>query len=105
MLQTPGFNGLVIIFTKKTLQKTAFKKFEGGPFLNTLSQMSLVKLKNDVSIQIGDLNIINKKYEKFSSVQFDYKLSFGNHILEVCKNTCREIPVKILSSRMDMGAL
>ena len=45
----------------------------------------LVSTNNTVKITIGNFDITNSKNEKLLGVKFDHKLSFDNHISELCK--------------------
>ena len=44
-----------------------------------------------VKIKIGNFVITNNKSEKLSGVEFDNKLSFDDHISELCKKISRKI--------------
>ena len=45
----------------------------------------LVSTNNTVKIKIGNFDITNSKSEKLLGVKFDHKLSFDDHISELCK--------------------
>ena len=51
----------------------------------------LVKVKDKVSMKIGDFNIVNSECEKLLGVKFDYRLTFNNHVSDLCKNTSPNI--------------
>ena len=51
----------------------------------------LVSTNNTVKIKIGNFDITNSKSEKLLGVKFDHKLSFYDHISEICKKTSRKI--------------
>ena len=50
-----------------------------------------VSTNNTVKIKIGNFDITNSKSEKLLGVKFDHKLSFDDHISELCKKGCRKI--------------
>ena len=41
---------------------------------------------NTVKIKIGNFDITNSKSEKLLGVKFDHKLSFDDHISELCNS-------------------
>ena len=45
----------------------------------------LVSTNNTIKIKTGHFDITNSKNEKLLGVKFDHKLSFDNHISELCK--------------------
>ena len=51
----------------------------------------LVTKNNTVKIKIGNFGITNSKSEKLLGVKFDHKLSFDDHIFELCKKASRNI--------------
>ena len=51
----------------------------------------LVSINNTVKIKIGNFDITNSKSEKLLGVKFDHKLSFDDHISELCKKASRKI--------------
>ena len=51
----------------------------------------LVSTNNTVKIKIGNFDITNSKSEKLLGVKFDHKLSFDDHISELCKKASRKI--------------
>ena len=50
----------------------------------------LVSTNNTVKIKIGNFDITNSKSEKVLGVKFDHKLSFDDHISELCKKASRK---------------
>ena len=50
----------------------------------------LVSTNNTVKIKIGNSDITNSKSEKLLGVKFGHKLSFDDHIFELCKNSSRK---------------
>ena len=51
----------------------------------------LISPLNTVKIKIGNFDITNSKSEKLLGVKFDHKLSFDDHISELCKKASRKI--------------
>ena len=51
----------------------------------------LVTTNNTVKIKTGNFDITNSKNKKLLGVEFDHKLSFDDHISEVCKKASRKI--------------
>ena len=51
----------------------------------------LVSTNNAVKIKIGNFDITNSKSEKLLRVKFDHKISFDDHISELCKKASRKI--------------
>ena len=51
----------------------------------------LVSTNNTVKIKIGNFDITNSKSEKLLGVKFDHKLSFDDHVSELCKKASRKI--------------
>ena len=51
----------------------------------------LVSTNNTVKIKVGNCDITNSKSEKLLRVKFDHKLSFDDHISELCKKANRNI--------------
>ena len=53
----------------------------------------LVTANNPIKIKKGNFDITNSKSEKLLGVKFDHKLSFDDHISELCKKDSRKIHV------------
>ena len=51
----------------------------------------LVSTNNAIKIKIGNFDIANTKSEKLLGVKFDHKLSFDDHISDLCKKATRKI--------------
>ena len=51
----------------------------------------LVSTSNKVKVRIDNFDIRNSKCEKLLGVKFDHKLTFDEHISELCKNASRKI--------------
>ena len=68
----------------------------------------LVKVKDEVSMRIGDFSIVNSEREKLLGVKSADNLTFNNHVLDVCKNASWKInaitrDVSYMSSSIQMG--
>ena len=68
----------------------------------------LVKVKDEVSIRIGDFSVVNSEREKLLGVKSADKLTFNNHVLDVCKNASWKInaitrDVSYMSSSIQLG--
>ena len=51
----------------------------------------LVSRNNTAKIKIGNFGITNCKWENLLGAKFDHKLSFDDHISELCKKVSRKI--------------
>ena len=51
----------------------------------------LVSTNNNVKLKIVNFDITNSKTEKLLRVKFDHKLSFDDHISELCKKTVKKV--------------
>ena len=51
----------------------------------------LFSTNNTIKIKIGNYDITNSKSKKLLGVKFDHKLSFDDHISELCKKASRKI--------------
>ena len=51
----------------------------------------LVNVKDEVSMKIVDLNIVNSECERLLGVKFDFKLTFNSHVSDLCKSASRKI--------------
>ena len=51
----------------------------------------LVITNNTINIKIGNIDITNSNCEKFLGVKLDHKLTFDDHISELCKKASRKI--------------
>ena len=72
--------------------ESLFKWFNDNSMkINADKYHLLLRTKNTVKIKIGSFNITNCKSEKLLRVKFDKKLSFDDHISELCKKTSRKI--------------
>ena len=49
-----------------------------------------VSTNNTVKTKIGNFDITNSKSEKLLRVKFDHKLSFDDHVSELCKKASRK---------------
>ena len=79
----------------KSLEETSeilFKWFNDNLMrINADKCHLLVSTNNTVKIKIGNFDITNSKSEKLLGVKFDHKLSFDDHISELCKKASRKI--------------
>ena len=72
--------------------ETLFKWFnENLMRINADKCHLLVSTNITVKIKIGNFDINNSKSEKLLGVTFDHKLSFDDHIFELCKKASRKI--------------
>ena len=51
----------------------------------------LLSTNNASNIKIGNIDINNSTCEKLLGAKFDYKLTFDDHISELCKKASRKI--------------
>ena len=81
-----------VIASLENASNTLFKWFSGN-FLKGHADKChlLVNVKDEVSMKIGNFNIVNSKCEKLLSVKFHYTLTFNSHVLDLCKNASRKI--------------
>ena len=64
----------------------------------------LVSANNTVKIKIGNFNVSNSKSEKVLGAKFEHKLSFDDHISELCKKATRKIhALSRVASYMDIS--
>ena len=79
----------------KSLEETSeilFKWFNDNlKKINTDKCHLLVSTNNTVKIKIGNFDITNNKSEKLLGIKFDHKLSFDDHISELCKKASGKI--------------
>ena len=79
----------------KSLEETSeilFKWFNDNLMrINADKCNLLVSTNNTVKIKIGHFDITNSKSEKLLGVKFDHKLSFDDHISELCEKASRKI--------------
>ena len=71
---------------------TLFKWFSENLFKGNADKCHLlVNAKDEVSMKIGDFNIVNSECEKLLGIKFNYKLTFNIHVSDLCKNASRMI--------------
>ena len=51
----------------------------------------LISKSDKVNMRIDKIHICNSKYAKLLGVKFDHKLTFDDHIPELCEKTGRKI--------------
>ena len=67
-----------------------FKWFSENLFKGNAEKYHLlVNVKDEVSMKIGDFNIVNSECDELLNVNFDYKL-FNSHVSDLCKNVSRK---------------
>ena len=81
-----------VIASLENASNILFKWFSGNLFKGNADKcLLLVSVKDEVSIKIGDFNIVNNECEKLLDVKFDYKLTFTSHVSDLSKNANRKI--------------
>ena len=81
-----------VIASLENASNTLFKWFGDYLFKSNADKYHLlVKVKCEVTMKIGDSNIVNSKWEKLLGFTFDYKLTFNSHVSDLCKNASRKI--------------
>ena len=71
--------------------KILFKWFNDNLMrINASKCHLLVSTNNTVKIKIRNFDITNSKSEKLLGIKFDHKLSFDDHIVELCKISSRK---------------
>ena len=77
----------------KSLEETSkelFKWFDDNLMKSSPDKCHLLVSTNDnIAIRIGNVQIENTTREKLLGIQFDNKLSFDYHLLEICKKASR----------------
>ena len=81
-----------VIKSLKEASEVLFKWFNDNLVKINADKCHLfVSTNNTVKIKIGHFDITNSKSEKLLGANFDHKLSFDDHISELCKNTSRKM--------------
>ena len=81
-----------VIASLENASNTLFKWFSDNLFKGNADKYHLlVKVKDEVSVKIGDFTIVNSECEKLLGVKFDYKLTSNCHVSDLCKNASRKI--------------
>ena len=71
---------------------TLFKWFSDNVMKSNADKCHLlVSTNNAINIKIGNINMNNSTCEKLLGVKFEYKLTFDDHISELCKKASRNI--------------
>ena len=74
-----------VVSSLENSSNTLFKWFSDNLFKGNADKCHLlVNVKDEVSMEIGDFNIVNSECEKLSCVKFDYKLTFNCHVSDSC---------------------
>ena len=72
--------------------KIVFKWFSDNLMKSNANRCDfLACTSNKVNIRIDNFDMSNTKCEKLLGVQFDHKLTFDDHISELCKNASQKI--------------
>ena len=101
-----------VIASLENASNTLFKWFSDNLFKGNVDKWYLLgNVKDEVSMKIGDFNIVHSECERFSGVKFEYKLTFHSHVSDLCKNAIRKInalarvaPYMSISERILMNA-
>ena len=81
-----------VILSLEKATDTLFKWFSDNVMKsNAVKCHLLVSTNNAINIKIGNIDISNSTCEKLLGAEFDYKLTFGDHISELCKKASRKI--------------
>ena len=81
-----------VIASLENASNILFKWLSGNLFKGNADKCHLLaNVKVEVSIKIGDFNIMNRECEKLLGVKFGYKLTLNSHVSNLCKNTSRKI--------------
>ena len=81
----------VILFLEKATD-TLFKWFSDKIMKSNADICHLlVSTNNAINIKIGNIDINNSTCEKLLGVKFDHRLTFDDHIFELCKKASRKI--------------
>ena len=101
-----------VIASLENASNTLFKWFSDNLFKGNVDKWHLlVYVKGEVSMKIGDFNIVNSECETLLGVKLDYKLSFNSHVSDLRKKASRKInglarvaPYMSISKRILMNA-
>ena len=92
---TPYVSADIIVGVIKSLEEvseTLFKWFNDNLMKINAGKCHLfASTNNTVKQNIGNFDITNSKNEKLLGIKFDHKLSFDDHISELCKKDSRKI--------------
>ena len=71
---------------------TLFKWFSDNLMKSNADECHLlVRTNNIINEKIGNIDKTSSAYEKLLGVKFDHKLTFDDHISELCKEASRKI--------------
>ena len=71
---------------------TLFKWFSDNLMKSNADECHLlVRTNNIINAKIGNIDKTSGTYEKLLGVKFDHKLTFDDHISELCKEASRKI--------------
>ena len=81
-----------VIKSLEEASETLFKWFSDNLMKSNPDKCHLlISTNNTVKMKIGHFDIANSRNEKLLGVKFDSKLTFDDHISELCKKTSRKI--------------
>ena len=81
-----------VIKSLEEASATLFKWFSDNLMKSNADKCHLlISTNNTVKMKIGHFDIANSRNEKLLGVKFDSKLTFDDHISELCKRTSRKI--------------
>ena len=70
---------------------TLFKWFSDNLMKSNADECHLlVRTNNTINAEIGNIDKTSSTYEKLLGVKFDHKLTFDDHISELCKEASRK---------------
>ena len=85
---TPYISANEVILSLERATDTLFKWFSDNVMKSNADKCHLlVSTNNAIIIKIGNIDINNSNCEKLLGVKFDYKLTFDDHISELCKKS------------------
>ena len=81
-----------VVHSLEKATDTLFKWFSDNLMKSNADKCHLlISTSNTVNIKIGNVDITNSACEKLLGVKFDYKLTFDDHISDLCKRASRKI--------------
>ena len=81
-----------VIHCLEKITDTLFKWFSDNLMKSNVDKCHLlVRTYNTVNIKIGNIDLTNSTREKLLGVKFDDKLTFDDHISELCEKASRKI--------------
>ena len=81
-----------VIQSLEKTSKIVFKWFSDNLVKSNAGKCHLLEsTSNKINIRTDNFDISNSKREKLLGIKFDHKLTFDNHISELCKNASQKI--------------